>query len=151
MKVEDIMAVEVISVQPGTSLPEVAKLLRKNKIHSLPVIDEKRRLVGIVTEMDFFIKDAASAYLPKWIDLMNQIREENAVSMDEQEKLDYIIDLRAQDIMTEKVVTVRPDTYIKELMEIFKETRFKTFPVVDRRNSLVGIVSLVDVIKSIEM
>jgi CBS-domain-containing membrane protein len=151
MKVEDIMTSDVVAVQPGTSLVEVAKLLQENKIHSLPVIDEKRRLVGIVTEMDFFIKDAASAYLPQWIELRGEIKEGNAFSLKEQEKLDYIIDLRVQDIMTAEVVTVKPETYVKELMNIFKETRFKTFPVVDNYGTMVGIVSLVDVIKSIEI
>lgn len=151
MKVEDIMTTDVISVQIGTSLIEVAKLLKENKLHSLPIIDEKRRLIGIVTEMDFFIKDAASSYLPQWIELMGQIKEGSAFSLKEQEKLDYVIDLRAQDIMTTEVVTVGPETYVKELMDIFKKTRFKTFPVIDRNKALVGIVSLVDVIKSIEV
>ncbi len=151
MKVEDLMTTEVISINPGTSLVEVAKLLRQNKIHSLPVVDENNRVVGIVTEMDFFIKDAASSYLPKWMELMGQIKEQSAVTLSSQESLDYIIDLRAQDIMTTDVKKVRPDTYIKELLDIFKETRFKTFPVVDKNNELVGIISLVDVIKSIEI
>lgn len=151
MKIEDIMTPEVITAQPGTSLVEVAKILRENKIHSLPVVDKNGKLAGIVTEMDFFIKDAASAYLPQWIDLIGEIKEGNAFSLKEQEKLDYVIDLRAQDIMTTEVKTVRPDTYVKELLDIFKETRFKTFPVVDRRNFLVGMVSLIDVIRSIEM
>lgn len=151
MKVEDIMTSEVITAQPGTSLVEVAKLLRQNKIHSLPVIDEASRLKGIVTEMDFFIKDAASSYLPKWIELIGQIKSGDIFSLNEQEKLDYIIDLRAQDIMTTDIVTVKPDTYVKELLEIFKETRFKTFPVIGSDNTLVGIISLVDVIKSIDI
>lgn len=145
------MSTNVITAAPGTGLVEAAKLLRKNKIHSLPVVDEKNRVLGILTEMDFFIKDAASSYLPKWMDLLGKIREGDAFSLDEQEKMDYIIDLRAEDIMTGEVVAVSPDSPINELMETFKETRFKSFPVVDKKNVLVGIVSLVDVIKSIEM
>jgi CBS domain-containing membrane protein len=151
MKVEDIMSTEVITVQPGTSLVEAAKLLRENKIHSLPVVEKNFKLAGILTEMDFFIKDAASAYLPKWIELIGEIKEGDAFSLKDQKSLDYIIDLRVQDIMSSPVTTVNPDTYVKELMEIFKETRFKTFPVVNKNKALVGIVSLVDVIKSIEM
>jgi CBS domain-containing protein len=151
MKVEDIMTTDVISVRPGTSLVEVAKLLRQNKIHSLPVVDNEGKLVGVVTEMDFFIKDAASSYLPKWMELIGHIREGDVFQLKEQENFDYIIDLRVQDIMTTPVVTVKPDAYVKELMDIFKETRFKTFPVIGRNDALVGIVSLVDVIKSIEV
>lgn len=151
MKVEDIMTIDVISVQPGTSLVEVAKLLRKNKIHSLPVIDENQKLAGIVTEMDFFIKDAASMYLPKWIELINEARAEASASLDNEEKLSHIIDLQVQDIMTTDCVTIRPDAPVRKLLDIFKETKFKSFPVVDENNVLVGIISLVDVIKSIEL
>jgi CBS domain-containing protein len=151
MKVEDIMTTEVISVQPGTSLVEVAKILRKNKIHSLPVIDENQKLVGIVTEMDFFIKDSASSYLSKWIELIGQAKENTSVSLDNEEKLSHIIDLQVQDIMTVDCVTIHPDAAIRELLDIFKETRFKSFPVVDKSGIVVGIISLVDVIKSMEL
>ena len=151
MKVEDIMTADVISIQKETSIIEVARLLWKNKIHSLPVIDNKRQLVGIVTEMDFFIKDVVSSYFPQWLELMRRIRQENVVSFKEQENLGYVIHSRADDIMTAEVVTVKLDTTINELMDIFKETRFKTFPVVDKNKTLLGIVSLVDVIKSIEI
>src|SRR4030042_2273732 len=151
MKVEDLMTTDIITVQQGTSLVEVAKLLRQNKIHSLPVVDENKHVVGIVTEMDFFIKDAASSYLPKWVELIGQIKEGDTFDLKEQESLDYIIDLRAKDIMSNDVVTVKNDSFIKELMEVFKETRFKSFPVVNRDKELVGIISLVDIIKSIEL
>lgn len=151
MKIEDIMTSNVLVATLGMSLVEAAKILRQNRIHSLPVVDEKKRLIGIITEMDFFIKDAASLYLPKWLDLLGRIREGDAFSLDEQEKMDYIIDLRVQDIMTKEVVSVYPDAQVTELLEIFKETRFKSFPVADKNKNLVGIVSLVDVIKSIEV
>lgn len=151
MKVEDLMTNDVITVQQGTSLVEVAKLLRENRIHSLPVLDEKRRVVGIVTEMDFFIKDAASSYLPKWVELISQIKESDTFDLKGQENLDYIIDLRVKDIMSTDVVTIKNDATVKELLDIFKKTRFKSFPVVNRNKELVGIISLVDVIKSIEL
>jgi CBS-domain-containing membrane protein len=151
MKVEDIMTTDVISVNPGSSLVEVAKILHQHKIHSLPVVDNNsNHLVGIVTEMDFFVKDAASSYLPRWLELMNRIRQEGSISLEEQERFDYIIDLRAQDIMTAECVTVSSETDIGQLMDVFKKTRFKSFPVVSDEKILVGIVSLVDVIKSID-
>lgn len=151
MKVEEIMTTEVISIQRDTNIIEIAKLLWKNKIHSLPVIDNKRHLIGIVTEMDFFIKDVVSSYFPQWLELMRRIRQENVVSFKEQENLGHVIDARADDVMTAEVVTVMPDTSINKLMDIFKKTRFKTFPVVDKGKTLIGIVSLVDMIKSIEV
>ncbi len=151
MKVEDIMTTKVISVKPGTSLIKIARLLRENKIHSFPVIDENGKLAGIVTEMDFFIKDSASSYLPKWIELVGQKKEETAVSLENEDRFDYVIDLQVQDIMTADCIKVNPETSIRELLDIFKKTRFKSYPVVDKENVLVGIISLFDVIKSLEL
>ena len=101
--------------------------------------------------VSFFIKDAASSYLHKWVEIIGQIKQGDSFSLKEQENLDYIIDLRVQDIMTADVVTIKNEAFIKELLDIFKETRFKSFPVVGNEKNLVGIISLVDVIKSIDL
>ncbi len=128
MRVEDIMSTNVITATPGMSIVEAAKILRKNKIHSLPVVDETNKLAGIITEMDFFVKDTASFYLPQWMDILNKIKEVQAFSLeDDQEKMDYIIDLRVEEIMTKKVISVGPEFPVTELMEIFKKLVLKAF------------------------
>lgn len=151
MKVEDVMTTEVISVKPGTRLIKVARILQENKIHSLPVVNENGKLAGIVTEMDFFIKDAASSYLLKWIELINEVKDESTATLENEDRFDRMIDLQVQDIMTTECVTVDPGASVRELLDIFKETRFKSFPVVDKSGIIVGIISLVDVIKSMEL
>jgi CBS domain-containing protein len=52
--VEQIMTTTVITIKPDTSLLEAAKLMLDNKIHSLPVLDVEKKLVGILTESDLF-------------------------------------------------------------------------------------------------
>src|SRR3990167_8750472 len=50
--VSDIMTKEVISVFPETSLFEAAKILYKNRLTGLPVVDKDNILMGIMTEYD---------------------------------------------------------------------------------------------------
>lgn len=50
-KVEDIFAHEVITVQQDTPLDEVATLMAEKKVHTLPVLDEKK-LVGVIGKSD---------------------------------------------------------------------------------------------------
>lgn len=50
-KVEDIFADEVITVQQDTPLDEVATLMAEKKVHTLPVLDEKK-LVGVIGKSD---------------------------------------------------------------------------------------------------
>ena len=52
MKVKDIMTREVVSVLPGASIEEIAKVLVENKISGVPVVDDVGNLVGIVSEGD---------------------------------------------------------------------------------------------------
>jgi CBS-domain-containing membrane protein len=55
--------------------------------------------------------------------------------------------LTAKEIMTREVCTVREETDIKELANLFVEHNYKTLPVVDDAGRLVGIVSQTDLIE----
>ena len=49
--VTDAMTEDVVSVAPETPVPEVAKILRENKIHRVLVI-KKETLLGIISSFD---------------------------------------------------------------------------------------------------
>ena len=49
--------------------------------------------------------------------------------------------LKAKDIMTADVVTVRRETTVRDLAKLFAERRISSVPVVDEAGNLIGIVS----------
>lgn len=49
--IDQVMAKNLVSVHPNTTIKEVAEILAKKEFHALPVID-KDKLVGIVTTTD---------------------------------------------------------------------------------------------------
>ncbi|MCI5145778.1 MAG: CBS domain-containing protein, partial [Candidatus Electrothrix sp. AR3] len=51
-KVEDIYTDDIVTVQRDTPLDEVATLMAEKKIHTLPVLDEKEELVGVIGKSD---------------------------------------------------------------------------------------------------
>lgn len=53
LPVENVMAVDVVSVLRETPLCEVAQLMVKQKIHRVLVLDEDQLLFGIITSSDF--------------------------------------------------------------------------------------------------
>ena len=55
--------------------------------------------------------------------------------------------LRARDVMTTRVVTVRSDDTLAVAVHKMTELRFSALPVVDQRFRLVGMVSLLDVLR----
>jgi CBS domain-containing protein len=62
--VMDVMSENVVSTHPNDLLSEVASLMLEQRIHRMPVVDEKQRLVGIVSTTDIlsaFVKGANAA------------------------------------------------------------------------------------------
>lgn len=56
MHARDIMTHEVISISPQASLQDAARLLSDYHISGVPVLDDERRMVGIVTQADIIGK-----------------------------------------------------------------------------------------------
>lgn len=52
-----------------------------------------------------------------------------------------------KEIMTKEVVTVEPETSLKDLVEVFKKNRFRGVPVVTQKGLLVGVITLTDVLR----
>ena len=59
MKVSEIMTRTVVSISPGASISEAVKLMLKNHISGLPVIDKEGKLIGILAEGDLLRRHAA--------------------------------------------------------------------------------------------
>ena len=106
MKVSDIMTGEVITVNKGTSLKDAAGILAKFRIHGMPVVDSNNKVVGILTESDFFTKDSSNIYLPTFLDFIkSEPKPDEDGANTDLEKITRVVD-----IMTEKCLTVKPSS-----------------------------------------
>lgn len=75
MHARDIMTHEVISIEPGASVQDVARLLSDYNISGAPVCDGEHRMVGIVTEADIIGKEGdtvADIMTPKVVSVTEQ-------------------------------------------------------------------------------
>ncbi|HEU4604984.1 MAG TPA: IMP dehydrogenase [Nitrososphaera sp.] len=52
LKVSEVMTKEVITAKAGTTIEQSKEILHEQRIEKLPVIDEKRRIVGLITSKD---------------------------------------------------------------------------------------------------
>jgi len=59
LRARDVMTSRVVSVRPETPLERVRYLLTENRFSALPVVDDRYRLVGIVTTLDLLREDAS--------------------------------------------------------------------------------------------
>ncbi len=58
--------------------------------------------------------------------------------------------MQVKDIMTTDVITVSPETSLKEVGALLKEKRISGVPVVDDAGALVGIITLTDMLKVLD-
>jgi acetoin utilization protein AcuB len=128
-----------ITIDPEARLPTALTLMRDNQIRHLPVVDDKSRLVGIITDRD--LRSAAMApsfaeFLPP--DLKRAV--ESAATLLE--------GLRVRDAMTWSVVTTRPDAPVPEAGAIMFQRRIGSLPVC-AEGQLVGIVTERDICKAL--
>lgn len=147
--VKDIMTSAVISVEPEEPLQKVASLLTEHRIHGVPVL-EGGKIVGIITETDFFTKDSSSIYLPSYIDFMRKMRVVSEMSGSRREMVDRLMQAKAKDIMSSPCQTVPESLPVKDLIKKFKETGLSVFPVVGDSGAMTGIVAIADILKSFD-
>lgn len=55
-----------------------------------------------------------------------------------------------KEIMTKDVITVSPDTPLKDVCRILKEKRISGIPVVENKDNVIGIVTITDILKIIQ-
>jgi CBS domain-containing protein len=148
MKIEQIMIKKVVVVKAKDKISEVAQVMTKYRIHGVPVV-KKNKLVGIITETDFFVKDLPDLYLPSYINFLKSTKMTGNIKHSKKKEIKAILKATAKDIMTIGCITMSPEDDVSNMIKIIKEKHIFTFPVVDEENNLVGIVTQADIIKLI--
>lgn len=148
MTIEEIMITDVVSVDENMPITQVAEIVSKKRIHGVPVVNKEGKVVGIITETDFFKKDSSNMlYIPQMIEFVKSGKMKDADEKDE--TIAALVQGKAKDIMTKDCITIRPETSIEELILLVKSNGFNTFPVVNENGILLGIITVFDMIKMI--
>ena len=142
MKVSELMTKEVITVSPAMSVKDAAKLLFSLQISGLPVVDEEKHVIGMITE-----KDIIAMALPKYIDQVGDF----AYLLDTEpfnRKIAEADKVLVKDIMRKEVVCVTEDTPMPEVAKLMIVKKIRRIPVL-RERKLVGIIARSDIVKEI--
>lgn len=144
------MKTDVVTVTLDAKITEVAEILTQHRFHGVPVVDGKK-LIGIITENDFFLKDSSRLYLPSYIGLLKRTKVLGEVEPGKKEKINKLLNATAKDIMSKGCQSVSPEIELEDLLHFFQETKFNTVPVTESDGTLIGIVTLIDVIGLIKV
>jgi len=137
-KVKDVMTGEVVAVRRDTSYKEMAARLREYRVSAFPVVDENRRVIGVVSEADLLAKEALAGEHTGIPAAITGILHHKGY-----QKADGIT---AGELMTHPAVTVRPEDSVEHAARLMYTLQVKRLPVVDAGGYLVGIVSRSDLL-----
>ena len=143
LHIRDIMAKNVISVEPDSPLSEAAKIFQTYQFSGIPVMNKDGTLVGIVTQFDMLQKVSA-LYLAGG----EGEKEQRGITPEDAKRLSA---LKMKDVMNPDAITLPEDATLEEAMGIFTEHhRVSSVPVIDKNKKVLGIVSKLDVLKSLQ-
>lgn len=144
LKARDIMNEVVVACVPDTRVEDVVRKLAEHDISGMPVIDARKRVVGIVSESDLLLADElepprVKAALYGLYIMPERVMEEAARSRG----------VLVSDVMTKKVISFRPDDNVRDIARRMQQERINRVPIVDDDGVLVGILTRADIIKAL--
>jgi CBS domain-containing protein len=129
------MTTSVIAVRRDASFKDMAGMLRSQRISAFPVIDDRGKVIGVVSESDLLVKEAVQAEGSSLMAALRHIREDEKAA-----------GITAADLMTAPAITIGPDAAVEEAARVMYDRRVKRLPVVNPTGRLLGIVSRTDVL-----
>ena len=127
MKVKEIMTTSPACCLPSDSSARAARIMKDMDTGVVPVIDDEttRKVIGVVTDRDLCLEVIAEAKDPETV----QVR----------------------DCMGRTVVSCTGDDDVEKALDLMRDNQVRRIPVVDRKGTIQGIVSLADVMNRMEV
>lgn len=120
-KCSDVMTKHLVCGFTDDTVYETARLMKRENVGSIPIVEdqEKRKLIGIVTDRDLALKVVADGMDPKTT--------------------------KVKDVMTRKVMSCKVDDKVQKAIDLMAEHQLRRIPVVESGDHLVGIIAQADI------
>ena len=123
MEAQEIMTRDPACCTPDHTVRDAAQLMQDHDCGCIPVVDEGRRLVGVVTDRDLACRCLAAGLGP-----------ETTVA----------------EVMSVSPSCCAPDDDVHFVERIMEERQVRRVPVIDSSGACVGMVSQADVVRAAE-
>ena len=104
MEVRKIMTADPVSVEPDTTLEEIATLMKEQDIGAVPVVEDGE-LCGIVTDRDIVVRCIAAG--------------QDAT------------ECTAEDVMSTEIQSLGPDASVDEVARLMGDLQIRRLPIVE--------------------
>jgi len=120
MKVKDVMKTDVGFCSTEDSLMKTAEIMRHRDCGVVPIVDEERRVVGMLTDRDLCLAVVA--------------RNRKAS------------DVTTKELLHGEVILCSPDDKLENALRKMRKSQVKRLAVVGKSGELVGILSVTDIL-----
>ncbi|MBL8153602.1 MAG: CBS domain-containing protein [Anaerolineae bacterium] len=127
MKASDLMSEPFAILEQDTPVEDIIHQMSRSRTTSLPVVDARQRVIGMVSQRDVFARSYALAG---------------------HEQDDALLGLYATDVMNPDVICVEDNQAISDVAWVMVQYNLDIAPVV-HQGTLVGIISRGDLIRLI--
>ena len=128
-KVKEQMSRNPVTVKPEDGLKDAIWKMEHGHFRHLPVVNEKEKLVGMLTDRDIRLIRPSLAFVNK----------EDAAAQ--------LWSISVQQAAVFDPITAKPETTLKEAAELMLRWHVGGLPVVDRMDKLVGVITYTDVLR----
>jgi len=143
------MDTDPVAVLPDDDVRRVLEVLREHDLPGVPVVDQDRKVIGIITESDLVISDDENDFhLPHYVNIMGGIVFLESMKHFE-ERAQKAFAAKASDLMTADPLTVGPDEDASVAGRLISSKHHNRLPVVDEDGKLAGVVTRVDVLTAL--
>ena len=112
---------KVFTIKRDDTVQDALEIMAREKVSSLPVVDDEGLLIGIISERDYIRKAVPERKAP-W-------------------------EIYVRDLMTEKILSITKSDSLKECMKIMSSNRIRHLPVMEE-SKILGMVSVSDVVSA---
>ena len=143
------MTSPAITVGPATHIPELARVMRVNRISGMPVVDDDGRLLGIVTDHDLILRNAPVRE-PRYFSVLSGVIPLNLEEYRHyKDQLRHTMAVTAADLIEPGIKFIAPETPLEEAMEIMLDPQVTMLPVVEDER-VVGVVTRTNLVRLVE-
>lgn len=142
LTINDVMSRPALTVHPETPLKDVARLLVEQRISGLPVVDDERRVLGVISEADLLLKEQGPAAVPH-----RHLERLLGESSTTRARLAKVEATTAGEAMSSPAVTISADRPLAEAATLMTRRGINRLPVVED-GVLVGVVSRADLVRA---
>jgi len=141
--VKEIMTEEVICLEPQDDLARAIEVMQTEKFRHVPIIDEQGKFAGLVSDRDILRN---LPYAGKRTPLPPKRFREHLFATESWTKS---LLLPLESVMAQKVLHISPGCSVCKAADTLYRKKISCLPVVDKREKLLGMVSVTDLMRAL--